>query len=86
MDTIDCPKCEYEHIPTGSHEDDAGDFTCESCGFEFIVEVEYDPSYSTACKTHSWGEYHAHTLRSGRTETVRFCEHCMRCELKGPSF
>jgi len=49
METIDCPKCEHEHQPTGACEDDFGEMECEACGFKFEVEVEYTPSYTTSC-------------------------------------
>lgn len=51
MSTIDCPACGHEHIPTGSHEDDVGEHECEKCGFEFVVEIDYDPIYDTHCQT-----------------------------------
>jgi hypothetical protein len=54
MDTIDCPKCGYEHTPTGNHEDDSGEMECDGCKFRFIVDVEYDPCYYTHCKSHEW--------------------------------
>ena len=49
MNTIDCPKCHHTHEPIGSHEDDSGEHECEECGFNFTVEIEYDPDYITSC-------------------------------------
>lgn len=82
MDTIDCPKCECEHSPTGSHEDDEGEFECEECGFLFNVYIEYDPSYYTSCVEHEFGEYGLHADRNGEMVNCRFCLHCQKCELK----
>lgn len=82
MDTIDCPKCEHEHNPCGSHEDDEGEWECEECGFKFNVEIEYDPSYYTYCIEHEYGEYDMHLSRSGEMVNCRFCIHCQRCEIK----
>lgn len=85
---IECPKCEHEHEPTGSYDDDKGEFTCEECDFEFIVEVEYDPSYSSSCKTHSFGPFKVmpaiHLLRPELT--AKFCEYCGACEIKKEVF
>lgn len=75
MRSIDCPKCEHEHAPTGCDEQDTGEFTCEQCGFEFLVEVEYEPSYLTTCVTHKWGEIKVHLTGFGNFQG-RFCEYC----------
>lgn len=82
MNTIDCPKCGHEHQPTGSHEDDSGEMECEACGFKFEVEVDYDPSYSTSCVTHEWGEFENRFTRSGEIVEFCFCLHCQCCELR----
>lgn len=82
MDTIDCPKCEHEHEPTGSHEDDVGEMVCENCGFKFLVEIEYEPSYFTHCVTHEYGEFGLHTTRAGELVECRFCKHCQMCQLR----
>jgi transcription elongation factor Elf1 len=52
VNTIDCPKCEHEHQPIGSHEDDSGEMECKACGAKFEVLVEYDPVYWTSCAEH----------------------------------
>lgn len=71
-DTIDCPSCAHEHTPSGIHEDDSGDHVCEACGFEFKVVIDYDPSYSARCKTHTFGEpRHVDLLGD-----LRVCEKC----------
>lgn len=54
---IECPKCKHEHEPNGNHEDDAGEWTCDECGFKFLVEIEYEPTYSTECKEHDFGAW-----------------------------
>lgn len=76
MDTIDCPKCGCEHEPSGSHDDDAGEMKCEECGFAFRVEIEYDPSYSTSCVEHDWGD-----VEIAAGVPVKFCKHCGGCLL-----
>lgn len=81
METIDCPKCEYEHNPCGSHEEDYGQWECDQCGFSFSVEIDYEPSYTTACVTHEWGEFEIRASR-GRDVECRFCIHCQKCELR----
>lgn len=80
MDTIDCPRCEHEHQPTGSHEDDYGEMTCESCGFKFEVEVDYDPVYTTSCVVHEYGPRERKVDRRGELVECRCCVHCQRCE------
>lgn len=82
MNTIDCPKCEHEHEPSGSHEDDEGEFECEECGFKFIVEIEYDPDYLTSCIVHEWEDFKRMTIRNGDVVECRFCKHCQVCQLK----
>lgn len=51
MNNIECPKCGCEHTPFGRHEDDATLWECESCGFAFNVDIEYEPVYHTQCVT-----------------------------------
>jgi Zn ribbon nucleic-acid-binding protein len=85
MDTIDCPKCEHEHQPTGLHEDDIGEMECEKCGFKFEVELEYAPVYSTSCVEHSYGPWTAREDRQGKQIECRFCIYCQRCELREES-
>lgn len=54
---IECPKCKHEHEPHGNHQDDAGEWTCDECGFEFVVEIEYEPTYSIECREHDFGPW-----------------------------
>lgn len=77
MDTIDCPKCEHEHEPSGSDEEDSAEWECENCGFAFKCEIEYEPSYITHCVTHEFGD--VQTIEDGGT-TYRYrrCKHCQR--------
>ena len=82
METIDCPKCEHEHQPTGACEDDFGEMECEACGFKFEVEVEYTPSYTTSCVEHEYGEFEQRLDRRGTLIECRFCVHCMRCQVR----
>lgn len=80
-DTYDCPKCGHEHEPNGSHDDDAGKQTCDNCGFEFIVEIEYDPSYYTRCVVHEYGEPEVQKQPDGTELGFRKCVHCGQCDL-----
>ena len=82
MNTIDCPKCEHEHQPSGPHEDDHGEMTCKSCGFRFVVEIEYDPSYYTSCVEHEYGEFGVYANASGESVECRLCVHCSACQLR----
>lgn len=81
MNTIDCPKCNHEHKPTGSHEEDKGTTECESCGFQFYVEIEYEPTYSTSCVTHQMEVPKQIQASNGETINVQFCKHCGHCEI-----
>lgn len=81
METMDCPKCEHEHEPAGIHEDDAGEMSCESCGFRFRVEIEYTPSYLTHCVEHEFGEWGLKADLSGELVRCRFCTHCQMCQV-----
>ncbi len=74
-DTINCPKCEYEHDADGCHEDLVGERTCDECGFAFIVEIEYDPSYSTKCVKHEAGDVSDEEALLGYGGTTR-CKFC----------
>ena len=47
-DVIICPYCKHEHEPTGSHEDDSGDWECGECEREFECLIEYNPTYTTS--------------------------------------
>lgn len=71
IDQYECPKCGVVYEPVGSHEEDAGERECEDCGFLFIVEIEYEPTYSTRCVEHQWGEPEHHW-----PYTARYCQHC----------
>ena len=83
MDTIDCPKCEHEHQPSGSHEDDHGPWECDECGFAFEVEIDYEPSYWTSCAKHQYGDWQHRPTRSGEMVECRLCDHCQHCQLRG---
>lgn len=52
-DLIECPHCEHKHRPTGSHEEDDGEWECASCEKPFDVLVEYTPTYSVS-KPKNW--------------------------------
>lgn len=78
---IECPKCKHEHEPCGNHEDDAGEIECQECGFQFIVEIEYEPSYSTCCLNHEYGHRQTRNCRGIPVE-CRFCLHCGHCHLE----
>lgn len=71
MSDYECPKCGATYEAVGSHEEDAGEHECEDCGFKFIVEIEYEPCYSTRCVVHEWVE-----LERGSVFTFWQCEHC----------
>lgn len=81
MDTIDCPQREHEHTPVGSHDEDSGEMECEECGFKFIVQIDYDPSYYTSCVEHEYGPSETRASR-GELVECRFCIHCQKCELR----
>ena len=53
MDEIECPKC-CLRTDVDSPGEAEGEWTCEECGFKFIVEVEYEPTYWVTCKTHEY--------------------------------
>lgn len=79
MSDYECPKCNYQYEATGSYEDDHGEQECENCGFKFIVEVEYDPSYSTRCVTHEYSQPRV-IKRFPRSVSARFCIRCQACD------
>lgn len=54
MNIIDCPKCGCEYDPSGDHDFDSGEWTCEECGCKFIVEIDYEPDYSSRCAGHTY--------------------------------
>jgi transcription elongation factor Elf1 len=81
MDEIVCPKCGHQHTPAGTHEDDSGEMECESCGFLFDVEVEYDPIYTATCKKHTYGEWQQVTKRGAVIE-FHSCKYCGAVALK----
>jgi len=77
LNTIDCPKCDHEHEPSGSHEDDSGTWECEECGFSFECSIEYDPSYSTECVKHEYsGELKTEVNRRGEEIAYFACVLC----------
>lgn len=76
--TINCPKCEHEHEPSGSHEDDSGKTQCQACGFSFNVEIEYSPEYHTFCEQHDF----LHCVDE-KGVPYKLCRHCQRTWLKG---
>lgn len=86
---FECPKCNTEYEPVGNHEDDAGEYTCDECGFVFRVNIEYDPVYETVCAEHEFGEWRAVSeivgpctkLLVGTSDEARFCRYCGHCEL-----
>jgi transposase-like protein len=75
-ETIECPKCKHEHDPVGIHDEDSGEMECESCGFKFVVEIEYEPDYSTSCVEHEWGLVN----QIDGVLPYRHCKHCQSCE------
>jgi len=79
---IECPRCKHEHEPSGSHEDDKGEHTCDECGFRFDVEIEYEPTYSCSCVVHEYGEWQSRTGSSGEPLKCRFCIHCEACQIE----
>ena len=72
---IECPRCKTEHEPHGSDED-AREWTCEACGFVFLVEIEYEPIYSERCVKHEYGDW-----VTGDTLTYRSCNWCGNFEI-----
>lgn len=81
METIDCPKCGYEHIPAGDHDYDSGERECQGCGFKFHVEIDYSPTYSTACMSHEFGPFETRCFDDKKIE-CRFCVYCGKCQLR----
>lgn len=71
MSDYECPKCGATYEAVGSHEEDSGEHECEDCGFRFVVEIEYEPCYSTRCVVHEWGG-----LRRHCGHALRLCEKC----------
>ena len=72
---IECPKCKTEHEPAGTCED-AGEWSCEECGFVFLVEIEYDPVYSERCVNHEYGDW----VTKGFT--YRSCKWCGNFDIR----
>lgn len=75
---FECPKCKCEYEPIGCHEEDSGEHCCDQCCFKFIVEIEYDPTYSTTCVECEFGEPQVHDTATGKHK-FQFCKHCERC-------
>ena len=80
--TINCPKCEYEHAPSGSHEDDIGERTCDNCGFKFHVEIDYDPDYSTSCVKCEFNEDWKKVIHRGQERKICHCVNCQAAKFK----
>lgn len=76
----ECPKCSYENPMTGCHETDEDEYECQDCGFEFVVEIEYDPSCSTSCKACDFAEWCAD--ESYPDNEIRQCRICGHCETR----
>ena len=74
-DTIDCPKCDHVMFPCGSHEDE-GETECDECGFQFVVQVEYQPVYATVCVEHTYGEFEPRQASTGKLVPCRSCMYC----------
>ena len=84
MFDFECPKCKAEYNATDSP-DDAGEHECDECGFVFIVEIDYEPSYDATCLTHEFGEWETFVATSrsliGEHE-LRSCKYCGKCEVR----
>lgn len=80
MNEIYCPKCEHAYEPTGDHETDEGETECDECGFKFIVEIEYDPTYDIRCVEHEFG-LTQHTHKGERAVAFQVCEFCNHIRL-----
>lgn len=84
--TIDCPYCEHEHEPTGSHEDDDGEWECYKCEKLFDVNIEYDPYYSSSkkdcygdtCVYGEWREWFKAGYEEGTELRGATCINCDR--------
>lgn len=80
-DEIECPRCGqsqgYVDDPACSEIQE----TCEDCGFQFMVQVEYVPEFDVSCVLHNFGEWTAHERR-GKTIEVRTCQYCSAVEVK----
>ena len=81
-DTIDCPKCEHEHFPSGCHEDDIGERICDKCGFRFDVELHYDPSYSTHCVKCEFRDDWKKVFHRGQELEICHCVNCQAAKLR----
>ena len=73
---IECPRCKTEIEPDGTSED-AREWTCETCGFVFLVEIEYEPIYSESCVNHEFGDWETRDP----TFTYRSCKWCGKHEI-----
>jgi frataxin-like iron-binding protein CyaY len=80
MADIECPKCKATIEMCGSHEDDEGDCECETCGFGFNVEIEYDPTYIVTCQTHQWDDWRL--AKSAEGFVFRQCHLCDAVEAR----
>ena len=78
MSDHECPKCKTEYDVTGCP-DDVGEQQCENCGFLFIVEIEYEPTYDATCVEHSYSESRRSPIFVG---LLRVCEYCHHAEIR----
>lgn len=82
MNEIECPRCKSCIDASGWDSEDRGETECDDCGFMFIVEIEYEPSYSSVCVEHEFGEWQDYESRTAGAVASRFCKHCGKCELR----
>lgn len=78
---ITCPKCGHVHQPPQSRHADSWPMKCDECGFEYEVQVFYQPHYSTHCIEHEFGPVQLVQLINNMAE-VRFCVRCYQCDAK----
>lgn len=56
-DCVCCPKCLHEvESPCLPSQNQQYPLTCASCGFEMLIEVEWQPNYSVQCRDHRWSD------------------------------
>jgi len=80
MSDYRCPNCGVEYEAIGNHEEDEGEQECETCGFNFLVSIDYDPIYYTECVEHDFEEFGSHNKVTGRLDVV--CKICGKCIAK----
>ncbi len=79
---IECPRCKHEMQPDGIEEEDTGETQCSECDFDFYVEVDYNPIYTSTCINHEWGEWELFERKNKEPVECRFCSYCGKCQLK----